>query len=293
MPIFDFDQIMGILTGLCRLRSEEQKFFDMKPQLPFSKAFTLFEVMIVLALILVLASLALPLLEPVMANQRLHQGANLLRTEWATLRLKAMDEGKIFCCRVAFSGDTLLMDRVLDVHFAGALSTEQEVDYYQGDVPPTVLEEGGFSGEEEDFILRDPDRATEETGAFRKHLPAGVFFADALALPDERAFYYLGFTEDRNSDADENAFVADAVADQDGRMGETSGSDGLTWSAPIFFFPDGTTSTAAVLLKNECGRCIEVRLRGLTASATIRDSVSAEDYAGELNANTVSHASGR
>jgi prepilin-type N-terminal cleavage/methylation domain-containing protein len=251
-----------------------------------SKAFTLFEMMVVLVVLVILAAVSVPLLEPSMANQRLHQGASLLRTEWATMRLKAMNEGKIYCCRVAFANDTLLIDRVLDVHFTAALSTEQEVNNYRGDAPPSILEDGGFTGEEEDFILRDPDRATDDTGAKRVQLPKGVFFADAIALPDERAFYYLGLTEDANTTDDENTFVSETIANQEVRLGESSGSEGITWSVPIFFFPDGTTSTAAVLLKNERNRCIEVRLRGLTATTTIRDAVSAENYVGEMNANT-------
>lgn len=40
-------------------------------------------------------------------------------------------------------------------------------------------------------------------------------------------------------------------------------SDG-TWSAPILFRPDGTTSDAVVLLSNSRGRTIRVTLRGLT-----------------------------
>jgi prepilin-type N-terminal cleavage/methylation domain-containing protein len=38
---------------------------------------------------------------------------------------------------------------------------------------------------------------------------------------------------------------------------------------PIFFYPDGTTSTARVQLQNEYGRMMELSLRGLTGVATV------------------------
>ncbi len=43
------------------------------------------------------------------------------------------------------------------------------------------------------------------------------------------------------------------------------------WSGPIFFYPDGTTSTARLVLRNEYGRFIELALRGLTGVVTVSD----------------------
>ena len=40
-----------------------------------------------------------------------------------------------------------------------------------------------------------------------------------------------------------------------------------SWSSPIFFYPDGTTSTARLLLSNQYQDWIAVRLRGLTGVA--------------------------
>jgi hypothetical protein len=44
-----------------------------------------------------------------------------------------------------------------------------------------------------------------------------------------------------------------------------------TWSAPILFHPDGTTSDASVLLQNDRGQTIRVTLRGLTGIASASD----------------------
>jgi prepilin-type N-terminal cleavage/methylation domain-containing protein len=43
-----------------------------------------------------------------------------------------------------------------------------------------------------------------------------------------------------------------------------SGAAGESWSAPVLFFPDGTTTTAETTLVNEAGSYVIVRLRGLT-----------------------------
>jgi hypothetical protein len=66
-------------------------------------------------------------------------------------------------------------------------------------------------------------------------------------------------------------------------LGETSSASGGVWSTPVFFYPDGSTSAAAMLLKNDAGRCIEIRLRGLTGVARICEITSPENYTGELN----------
>ncbi len=41
-------------------------------------------------------------------------------------------------------------------------------------------------------------------------------------------------------------------------------SPGANWSEPIFFYPDGTTSSARLMLRNKDGRVIELVMRGLT-----------------------------
>ncbi len=46
---------------------------------------------------------------------------------------------------------------------------------------------------------------------------------------------------------------------------------------PIMFFPDGTTSTAKLILENQFERRIELSLRGLTGVITVGDTYPAED----------------
>jgi prepilin-type N-terminal cleavage/methylation domain-containing protein len=44
-----------------------------------------------------------------------------------------------------------------------------------------------------------------------------------------------------------------------------------SWSSPIFFYPDGTTSLARVLISNQYNDMVAVRLRGLTGKSRTED----------------------
>lgn len=48
------------------------------------------------------------------------------------------------------------------------------------------------------------------------------------------------------------------------------------WGQPVFFYPDGTTSTVSVALGNPQGRFILVALRGLTGSTRHSELLTAE-----------------
>jgi len=51
----------------------------------------------------------------------------------------------------------------------------------------------------------------------------------------------------------------------------TASSSAANWSQPIVFYPDGTTSTARLIMKNEHDRHIRLSLRGLTGVVRIAD----------------------
>ena len=53
---------------------------------------------------------------------------------------------------------------------------------------------------------------------------------------------------------------------------EQSGTEEAGWSDMILFYPDGTTSTTRLVLKNADDRYIEVQLRGFTGVITISET---------------------
>jgi prepilin-type N-terminal cleavage/methylation domain-containing protein len=73
--------------------------------------------------------------------------------------------------------------------------------------------------------------------------------------------------------ATENA--ADALAVPDDPESITDVSDG--WSSPIFFYPDGTTSDARLMLANDSGYAIELTLRGVTGTVAVGDIIAARE----------------
>jgi Tfp pilus assembly protein FimT len=62
----------------------------------------------------------------------------------------------------------------------------------------------------------------------------------------------------------------------DARTALIEGAEGQT-TPQVFFYPDGTTSTAQVLLANEHDRYLRVDLRGLTGVSKAGDVISSEE----------------
>jgi Tfp pilus assembly major pilin PilA len=247
-------------------------------------AFTLVEVMLVLIILVLIAALGVPVLKGTLARQELKTSADRIRGEWIDMRVRAMEEGQIFCIRAKIGGSTLIIDRILDTHFTAGLSSRQTTSRFDASNAYDPYEKGGFTGEMQDFILREPDRIT---GKNVIALPGSVIIADVITVAEERSAFYVGLAapeETRDTD-DMESYRIEAIMTGELRLGETSGSDGTAWSAPIFFYPDGSSSTAAVLLKNAAGHCIEVRLRGFTGTGTLTGISLTTNYIGELEAN--------
>jgi hypothetical protein len=52
-----------------------------------------------------------------------------------------------------------------------------------------------------------------------------------------------------------------------------------TWSPPILFYPDGTSSTVRLVLTNDRATYVTLKIRGLTGVAEVSDFLSAEELA--------------
>jgi hypothetical protein len=244
--------------------------------------FTLIEIMMVLCIFLLVLLSGVVVFNGLLDGQRLRSASVMIRSEISAARSQAMESGQIFCIRCQIGGDELIIDRILDVHFTAGLSsrsTSRRFDLYN---ETDLFEDGGFIGDYTDFIIRDPSGASKERGTRFVKLPAGVKVSDLITIPDERATFYLGLTGGEESTADEEMLVNEEIENRNIRLGETSSGEQL-WSTPIFFYPDGTCSTAALLLKNNKDQCIEIRLRGMTGLTKVTETVGSNDYIGELN----------
>lgn len=97
-----------------------------------------------------------------------------------------------------------------------------------------------------------------------RELPEGIYFADLLPLDGTTA--YTG--------------QANMTVEM-----PTISDDGGTWCSPVYFYPDGTASTAIVLVKNEREFCREVAMRGVTGTVAVGETVHVDSYEGQLDAS--------
>ncbi|MGL4943405.1 MAG: pilus assembly FimT family protein [Thermoguttaceae bacterium] len=244
--------------------------------------FTLIEVMVVLTIIVIVSAIAIPLISGTVATQRLRRAGDVVRAEWNALRMQAITEGRIMVFRAAIGNDAILVESVLDPHLIATLSTESRYDT-AGRMRRDTLTSEEFSMQDDGTLLKSANTTSDNLRTRNLTLPSGVFTADVVTLPDDRTAFVLGASLARGLDP-ENSLQYEEVAQDETRFGEGAGSDGKLWSAPVLFFPDGSSSTAAVLLKGDSGRCLEVRLRGINGATTICPMTSADEYVGEMNA---------
>ena len=184
---------------------------------------TLMEVLLVLAVLVMITSLAWPTLNRAFETQRLRKAADLVRAAWGRARVKALSTGRIHIFQYTVGGDRYAIQQ--------RTTGEVTVDAAADDLPT------GFA----DASYENPTPFGQE-----RQLPEGVTFVGSQTVSDTRA-----------------AMVA-AEANQFRSVEQG-------WSNPIFFYPDGTTSTARLVLKNQRGRTIELALRGLTGVVTVGD----------------------
>jgi prepilin-type N-terminal cleavage/methylation domain-containing protein len=194
------------------------------------RAFTMVEVLLTLALLVILAAMAWPALDRPFAGVRLRKAAERIRAEWATARVEAMDSGEICLFRCTADGD------------------RYRVDCYA----TLTADQNATLGSVLDDSARGSGNTSTLPEVIEDRLPEGVTFVAGETQQDTRT-----------------ALIASQVAQA--ATGE------FNWSDPILFYPDGTTSTARLVLKNEHDRYIEIMLRGLTGAISISQARGSEE----------------
>lgn len=177
------------------------------------RGFTLVEVMLVLVLLVVIASLTMPIFEGGFASVRLKRSTDQVLAAWSEARAQAIDTGQVFQFR--FQPET------------GNYRTER---WYAEDVLPAV---------------EDAAEVPED-----------------LALPEQVVFV--------EGDVEEFDPVVGQMVTPLGQ----GGTDG--WSSPILFFPDGSTSTASLLLRNDRQVFQRATLRALTGIGRVSELLTEE-----------------
>ena len=196
--------------------------------------FTLLELVLTIAILVAVSALVVPMLGRPMAWQRMRKGSDQVRATWGSARVEAMTTGLIHSFRyVPGTGDYQL-----EVWEGFDPSLEMTTDLgFTGETP--VVSRSALPGEDLGMA----------PGVISKRLPDGILFLGDNIEQDVRA--------------------EQAIAQQD--VEASIGLTGPSWSVPILFYPDGTTSDASLTLINDYQEQLSLELRGLTGVSLTRE----------------------
>jgi prepilin-type N-terminal cleavage/methylation domain-containing protein len=197
------------------------------------RGFTLLELLLVLALLVLIGALVMPTTRGTIEKYRLRKSADMIRAEFAKAKAKAMETGRTYVFRYQPSSDGYLVE-----------PWYSDEDYLESD--QLGLGTTGFAQAPPTLVLDDAQRS-----ANMRQLPEDVVFVASETEQESR----------------ELAAAEDPMAIQ---------ANDSTLSAPIFFYPDGTSSTARLLVMNQRPRYIMLTLRGLTGVVYVSDPLTAE-----------------
>jgi len=196
------------------------------------RAFTLFELLLVLSILVVALSIAVPTYDGMITSRRIFNSVETVRLGLQRARLEAIKSGQAqaFRCQIGQAQFTVQpWLKASDSVEAGAGAT------IISDLGQAIDTESTSSG-----VVS----SVADTTAGQKVLEEGVLFAAADILNDMRS--------------QSEQTISDSI--QTGTTG---------WSQPILFYPDGSTTTAHIVIQDARGRRMAVQLRGLTGEAKI------------------------
>jgi Tfp pilus assembly protein FimT len=204
-----------------------------------------------LCLLVVMGALAWPQLDKVFSNIRLRKAADIVRTQWTKARIEAISSGCIRVFRYEVEGVNFRVEALgagaalLQDNIAAGMSATDSTQTMLGDTASTQT--GANTA-----VLQPGISAGPAPAGFAKTLPKDIVFVGSQTVVDTRAA----------------AVTSDMAAAGNPMMDSLNAGNlaqlGANWSEPIFFYPDGTTSSARLVLRNKEGRTIELVMRGLT-----------------------------
>jgi prepilin-type N-terminal cleavage/methylation domain-containing protein len=202
--------------------------------------FTLMELMIVLALLVIMGAIVGPALYRPFENYKLSKGGDQVRTLFSKAQMRAIRSGQIQVL-VFIPGSNQVQIQ--------ALSSDQ-------DLIEAASQMGIGTGQSSAVASSN----MSSLGPLVEMLPEGVMFAQAVTTGDIR---------------DQLAQQNNAVSGMSNGM---QGNDLLSQGGvPLMFYPDGTSTTARVVVTNQLNNFIVMDLRGLTGIATVSELLTAEE----------------
>lgn len=201
-------------------------------------AFTLFEVILVLIILVVMAAIAFPTLDSMIYGRRLLQSTERLQNELHEARVEAMRTGQVQVFRATINGNSYSIGPWLSGNEASDASAGATV-MNAGGLVKTDRMAGGLVG-----------ASSGQLGGDAKQLAGDVQFLGVETLVDARNALEL----QKSGETPPIAGVGTAV------------QGGV--SSPLLIYPDGSSTTAQIILADSRGRRMALQLRGVTGKST-------------------------
>ena len=220
------------------------------------RAFTLVEILLTLAILVIISALVWPTVQNTLAGRRLQSAVDAMRAEWCQARVQAMRSGRTYAFRYVVGGDRFHLGPQDDLNAASAASQLPSDSAASGSSDSSNSSAASSQAPADSSTAADdrPDLPVESEPVLdeEKSLPEGIRFL-------------AGETSGSSSTA--------SSADDDSDSQDDSND---AWSEPVLFFPDGTTSNARLVLAGKRGTALRLELRGITGTVTVSDSASVE-----------------
>jgi len=217
--------------------------------------FTLLEVILVLALLVVIAAIALPNLRGSLDSRRLQDAGYRIRAELTRARSRAIREQRIYAFRYEIGGSAYRVEPWI--------RAEDEIEAE----PPSG--DGGSSGGASYALPSTKPRRLDESVTFLViESPSSQSAVDALGeAPAVQAGGSAGAQPAPAASMTSNQFE--------------DANTGKQWSLPVLLYPSGEVSRARIVLKGGKDRYVTVTMRPLTGVAKVSDLLLAEELAAE------------
>ena len=204
------------------------------PRASRRSALTLFELLLVLAILVAMAGIVIPTFDSMVSSRRLGQSVEKLRNEIMSGRVTAMRTGQAQMIRMTLQGKDYSISPWLGGSEAEDASAGATV-MQSGQIIQTQATTGGGA------------KSTSELANSTLQLSEGVSFSMVETLVDSR-----------------NALSIEQGGGTVPTSGGSSQGDGSGLSSPLLLYPDGTCTTAQIVLIDDRGRRMAIQLRGVT-----------------------------
>ena len=201
-----------------------------------------------LTILVILASLSSLATRGGLQQQKLVKAAEQVRMAWSRARVEAIKTGRV----------QVFYHAPYKRHYF--VMPQQSLDDPVQDLTQdrTGLGTTNRVGSQRNNNSAADNQLIDSSDIRERKLPEGIVFLGAEIQSDQRSTLNLSESPDPATSVDNLlSFGNDA---------EETPQD---WGMPLFFFPDGSSSVARMILKNERGQAVVVYLRGMTGMVRV------------------------